>query len=78
MRREKVGSYCVVERFVLDTSVIVDYIVLRSAYRPKVVKLFDKVLRSELELYVSPITLSESLYVASRIYEASGIKDPKY
>lgn len=78
MRREKVWSYCVVERFVLDTSVIVDYIVLRSAYRPKVVKLFDKVLRSELELYVSPITLGESLYVASRIYEASGIKDPKY
>jgi len=78
LRREKVWSYYVVKRSVLDTSVIVDYIVLRSAYRPKVVKLFDKVLRSELELYVSPITLGESLYVASRIYEASGIKDPKY
>ena len=64
------------EKFVLDTSVIIDYIVLRSVYRPKIVKLFDKASHGELELYVSPITLSEILYVASRVYEATKVEDP--
>ena len=65
-----------IERFVLDTSVTVDSIILKSMYRPKTIRLFDKALNGELELYVSPITLSETLYIASRIYEAARIENP--
>lgn len=63
-------------RVVLDTSVLVEYIVLRSPYRPVVVKLFDRASANELELYVNAITLSEVFYVASRIYEIAGVSDP--
>lgn len=63
-------------RLVLDTSVIVEYIILRSMYRPKVVKLFDLALSGEVELYVNPVTLSELLYVASRIYSVAEIDNP--
>ncbi|MEM0311634.1 MAG: PIN domain-containing protein [Ignisphaera sp.] len=64
------------ERLVLDTSVIIEYIVLRSPYRPIVAKLFDKASTSGLKLYVSTITLSEVLYIASRIYQIAGVDDP--
>lgn len=51
-------------------------IVLRSPYRPKVAKLFDKPLTGELKIHVSVITLSENLYVASRIYQVAGVDNP--
>lgn len=65
-----------VEKLVLDTSVLVEYIVLRSPYRTKVAKLLDKALTGELKLYISVVTLSEILYVASRIYQVAGIDNP--
>jgi len=65
-----------VESIVLDTSVLVEYIILRSPYRSKVVKLFDKALKGDLRLYVSIVTLSELLYVASRIYQIAGVENP--
>jgi len=65
-----------VEKLVLDTSVLVEYIVLRSPYRTKVAKLLDKALTGELKLYISVVTLSEVLYVASRIYQVAGIDNP--
>lgn len=64
------------EKLVLDTSVLVEYIVSRSPYRTKVAKLLGKTLTGELKLYVSVVTLSETLYVASRIYQVAGIDDP--
>ncbi len=64
------------KRLVLDTGVVVEYIVLRSPYRVKVARLFEKASIGELELYVNTITLSEVLYIASRIYRAAGIDDP--
>ena len=66
----------VMERLVLDTSVIVEYIILRSMYREKVARLFDSAGMGRLELYISPITLSELLYVASRVYELAGLSNP--
>ena len=63
-------------RLVLDTSVIVEYVVLGSTYRPKVVKLFELASKGGVELYVNPVTLSEVLYVVSRIYQAAGVEDP--
>ena len=64
------------EKLVLDTSVLIEYILLRSPYRLLVTKLFEKALAKKLELYVNAVTLSEILYVASRIYRAAGVEDP--
>jgi len=62
--------------FVADASVFVEYIIESTPYRDRASKLFEKASTGELELYVSPITLSEVLYVASRIYRAAGVKNP--
>lgn len=53
------------ERLVLDTDVLMEYIVLRSPCRSVVAKLFEEATAKKLELYVNVITLSETLYVAS-------------
>jgi predicted nucleic acid-binding protein len=65
-----------VKRLVLDTSVLIDYIILRSPYRLKVAKLLKGAPSRGVKLYVSVVTLSELLYVASRVYQAAGVKDP--
>jgi predicted nucleic acid-binding protein len=65
-----------VKKLVLDTSILIEYIISRSPYRPKVVKLFNEALTNNIKLYISVITLSEILYVASRIYQVVGISDP--
>jgi len=65
-----------VEKLVPDTSVLIEYIILGSPYRDKVAKLFDKVSMGELDLYVNTITISETLYIASRIYNAAGVDEP--
>lgn len=64
------------KRLVLDTSILVEYIVLRSPYRSVVVKLFEKASAKQLELYVNIVTLSETLYVASRIYQVAKVDEP--
>ncbi len=64
------------KRLVLDTSVLIEYIVLRSPYRSVVAKLFGEATAKKLELYVNVITLSETLYVASRIYRAAKVSEP--
>ncbi len=61
------------ERMALDTGVLVEYIVKRAPYRRKVIALLESAAEGNIKLYVSPITLSETIYVASRIYEASSI-----
>ncbi len=76
MKREGTGTLSTASRLVLDTSVLVEYIVLRSPYRQKVVRLFEASRRGLVKLYVSPVTLSELLYVASRIYQAAGLPNP--
>jgi len=65
-----------VEMLVLDTGVLVEYIVEKAPHRRKVEQLFAGIEAGEVQLYMNPITMSETLYVASRIYEAAGLKDP--
>lgn len=55
---------------------LAEYIVARAPYRPRVEKLFGEAARGRVKLYVSVVTLSEALYVASRIYGAAGVEDP--
>lgn len=76
LNEENTGRLFMNDKLVLDTSVIVEYIVLRSRYRSKVAKLFNLALAGKIELYVSVVTLSELMYVASRIYQVAGLHDP--
>ncbi|ABL87419.1 PilT protein domain protein [Pyrobaculum islandicum DSM 4184] len=64
------------KKLVLDTSVLVEYIVAKSPYRGLVESIFQRAARGELELYVNAVTLAETLYVASRIYNTAGVEDP--
>ena len=63
-------------KFSLDTSVLIEYIVKSAPYRSKVVELLEKSEAGEFELYLSPIILTETLYIASRIYEMAGEENP--
>ena len=63
-------------RFVLDTSVLVEYIVKKSPYRGIVEKLFQGSTIGKYELLINYLTLSETLYVVSRIYKAAGVSEP--
>ncbi len=65
-----------VRKLVLDTGVIVEYIILKSKYRPKIVELFNLASENKIELYTSIVALSEVLYIASRIYQAANVDDP--
>lgn len=64
------------KRIVVDTSVLVEYILSKSPYRPKIASLFNKAVHKDLKLFVSTTTLGETLYVTSRIYQAAGLKNP--
>ncbi len=64
------------EKLVLDTSVLVEYIVAESPYRNIVAEIFAKARRGELELYVNTVTLAETFYIASKIYGAAGVANP--
>lgn len=64
------------EKLVLDTSVLVEYIIARSPYRSIVEDIFAKAKRRELELYVNTITLAETLYTTTKIYKAANIENP--
>lgn len=65
-----------VKKYVLDTSVIVEYIDEESPYRDNLERLFDDIDNGSLKAYVSTMTLSEVLYVASRIYRNAGMAEP--
>jgi len=64
------------ERYVLDTSVIVAYIIENEPGRERAVELLERAARGGVELHVTYYTLSEAIYVASRIYGLAGVGDP--
>jgi len=76
LRSVDLGGCSRAKRIMLDISVVVEYILSRSPYRPKVASLFDKAIGGDLKLFVNTTTLSETLYVASRIYQAAGLENP--
>ncbi len=61
------------ERLVLDTSVLIEYIIANSPYRELIKKWFRESIEDRIKLYVNTLTLAETLYVASRIYRATGL-----
>jgi len=65
-----------ISKIVLDTSVLVEYIVENAPYRDIVVDLFNRAKEKKVDLIVNSVTLGETLYIASRIYEHAGIPNP--
>ncbi|MCC5997833.1 MAG: PIN domain-containing protein [Thermofilum sp.] len=61
--------------YVLDTSVIVEKIIRNSPYREKVEQLFSAQRSGTVKLFVAIPTLSETLYIASRIYQLAGVNN---
>lgn len=64
------------DKYVVDTSVLAEYIVKNSSYRGAVEKLLNNTLKQSLELYITPITVSELIYVVSRLYEIAAVEKP--
>ena len=58
---------------IVDTGVLIEYINEAGKYHEKVRKLVES--ESNDSLFVTPITLSEVLYVSYRVYKAAGLSD---
>ena len=58
---------------ILDTGVLIEYINEAGKYHEKVRKLIES--GSSDSLFVTPITLSEVLYVSYRVYKAAGLSN---
>ncbi|MGC8932791.1 MAG: type II toxin-antitoxin system VapC family toxin [Candidatus Methanodesulfokora sp.] len=63
-------------KYVVDTSVVIERIIKNSPHKLLAENLFNRALKREVELYVTLQTLSEVLYIASRIYSLSRVSDP--
>lgn len=63
-------------KYVVDASVLAEYVVAKSPYRERVTELLRRCERGEIELYLSSITLSELIYVTTRIYALAGLDKP--
>ncbi len=64
-------------RVVLDTSVIVEYVNEAGEYHEQAKIIFDAVLQGRLEAIIPYPILSETCYVATRIYRALGLDQPE-
>jgi len=63
-------------RIVLDTSVIIEYVIANSPWRKLLATILSQASRGAYELYLSTVTLAEVYYVAKRMYEAAGVEEP--
>ncbi|PNV81168.1 MAG: PIN domain nuclease [Fervidicoccus sp.] len=61
----------------VDTSVLIEIILEGSPYMKTLEELFREAERGAKELYITPLTVSELLYVAYKIYKSAGTEDPK-
>lgn len=64
------------EKYVVDTGVLAEYIVRGSPHRGAIERMLEGVLAKVMELYITPITISELIYVVFRIYELAGVEKP--
>lgn len=64
------------KKYVVDTSVLAEYIIRDAINRNVVEKLFNDALKKTIELYVTPSTISELIYVSSWIYKIALVENP--
>jgi predicted nucleic acid-binding protein len=64
------------KRLVLNSGVLVEYVVKRAPYRMKVENLFNESFKGNIKLYTTLLALSETLYIISKIYKEASIPKP--
>ena len=64
------------EKIVLDTSVIAEYLDEESPYAAEIEALFQRIFEGEAKAYLPITTVSETIYVAAKIYEEAGVENP--
>lgn len=64
------------DKYVVDTSVLAEYIDEDSPFSDKIEKLFNMVKNRTVKLYITTVTIAELAYVAYRIYNIAGSTDP--
>ena len=62
---------------VLDTGVIIEYIIEKSILREFLKKIFLLAMKGKIKIYLSTISLAEVYYISKRIYIKVGIKNPE-
>lgn len=61
--------------FVVDASVLAEYLDEESPYRGVLERFFADVRSKRIRAYVTPVTIAEPVLVAIRIYREAGIKN---
>jgi len=64
-------------RVALDTSVVIEYVDKAGLYHEQATLVFSAALSGRLELVVPHPVLAETYYVAARVYEKLGLRDPE-
>ncbi len=63
-------------RFVVDTSVLAEYLDVDSPYTDALERFFNDVRNRRVRAYITYITIAELVFVATRIYREAGIENP--
>ncbi len=63
-------------KIVPDTGVLSEYVIKGAPFRGKVEELFRLAADNKLEILIGHLTISETLYVVSRIYQEASVKEP--
>lgn len=61
----------------LDTSVIIEYIDKAGPWHRLAKAVFNEIIKGQTIAYIPAVVLSEVFYVVKRIYEKTGVSDPK-
>jgi len=64
------------EKIVLDTSVIAEYLDEESPYSAEIEELFQRIFEGKAEAYLPLTTVSETIYIAAKIYEEASVENP--
>ena len=63
------------KRIVPDTGVLSEYVVKRAPYRSRVEELFSLAALRKIELLLGHLTISETIYVVTRIYQEASVSE---
>jgi len=62
--------------FVVDTSVLAEYLDEESPYNDLLERFYSDVRNGRFRAYITHVTIAELVFVASRIYRESKVRDP--
>ncbi len=62
--------------FVVDTSVLAEYLDEESPYRVLLDRFYDDIRAGRFHAYITHVTISELVFVATRVYREAGVENP--